>query len=707
MRILIKGGVWKNTEDEILKAAVMKYGKNQWARVASLLSRKSAKQCKARWYEWLDPSIKKIEWNREEEEKLLHLAKLMPNQWRTIAPIVGRTAGQCMEHYERLLDQVQEEAEGISAAGTDDPRRLRPGEIDPAPETKPARPDPIDMDDDEKEMLAEARARLANTKGKKAKRKARERQLDESRRLSVLQKRRELKAAGIESKLGGPSKRKYIDYSREIPFQHVAPAGFYDVGDEIVASKNQKIDPVSQGMELSKLEGRHEREEEERERNKDKKRLKTLFKANAPETILRIAEQADPTSLRKRAMLSLPAPQVSDIELEDIVKAGQSAMALMPPPESGSRGKGVATSALLGDYSAQFKGATPTPLRTPVQENIVMQEARNLRILRDMTPLAGDELPELQEGTGFEGMKPRNAKLATPNSVLGTPARGGPGSTPVIHTPGSVTSSFGGSVAGGSKQLLLRDQLGLNDPHADSFSVSDVESVTSFASRGQERERKQKLANQLKQLPEPEFVYEIAVPELGGEDTAGDGDNRTRREDAADRAERLRAEREREAELVAARRSTVLKRGLPRPVLSSSDVLESLTRPSVGPGSSQQETLASGLINEEMVRMLLFDEATAPNIEGAASSSATKRGRGEIGELLTSAKDQFEVILDEDLAAGRALLAAECEGSVASADVDVEDTVWEDLHRKYMYIPTGDNKGSFAVPSSKAEVSEW
>jgi hypothetical protein len=57
---MIKGGVWKNTEDEILKAAVMKYGKNQWARISSLLVRKSAKQCKARWYEWLDPSIKKV-----------------------------------------------------------------------------------------------------------------------------------------------------------------------------------------------------------------------------------------------------------------------------------------------------------------------------------------------------------------------------------------------------------------------------------------------------------------------------------------------------------------------------------------------------------------------------------------------------------------------------------------------------------------------
>ncbi len=48
-------------------------------------------------------------------------------------------------------------------------------------------------------MLLEARARLANTQGKKAKRKAKERhwQLEEARRLAMLQKKRELKAAGI------------------------------------------------------------------------------------------------------------------------------------------------------------------------------------------------------------------------------------------------------------------------------------------------------------------------------------------------------------------------------------------------------------------------------------------------------------------------------------------------------------------------------
>jgi len=134
----IKGGVWKNSEDEVLKAAVMKYGLNQWPRVASLLPRKTAKQCKARWFEWLDPEIKKTEWTKEEEERLLHLAKVMSSQWRTIAPLVGRTAAQCLEHYEKLLDAAQAK-EGVRMDPRDDPRRLRPGEIDPLPEVKPAR----------------------------------------------------------------------------------------------------------------------------------------------------------------------------------------------------------------------------------------------------------------------------------------------------------------------------------------------------------------------------------------------------------------------------------------------------------------------------------------------------------------------------------------------------------------------------------------
>jgi pre-mRNA-splicing factor CDC5/CEF1 len=103
--------------------------------VSSLLARKTPKQCKARWIEWLDPGIRKVEWSREEDEKLLHLAKLMPTQWRTIAPIVGRTATQCLERYQKLLDEAESRendelglggpGEESAAPSADDVRRLR------------------------------------------------------------------------------------------------------------------------------------------------------------------------------------------------------------------------------------------------------------------------------------------------------------------------------------------------------------------------------------------------------------------------------------------------------------------------------------------------------------------------------------------------------------------------------------------------------
>lgn len=245
MRITVKGGVWKNTEDEILKAGVMKYGKNQWGRIASLLVRKSPKQCKARWYEWLDPSIKKVDWSREEDEKLLHLVKVMPNQWRTIAPVIGRTANQCLDRYQQLLDEA-DRAEAIGAqvnvaSGSGSGaavKKLRVGEMDVQPETRPAKPDAIDMDDDEKEMLAEARARLANTQGKKAKRRARERQLEEARRLTVLQKKRELRAAGLEP--AQKKKKNFFDYNVDIPYYHAVPEGAFDTEGESAMEASSK-----------------------------------------------------------------------------------------------------------------------------------------------------------------------------------------------------------------------------------------------------------------------------------------------------------------------------------------------------------------------------------------------------------------------------------------------------------------------------------
>ena len=361
MSIFIKGGVWKNSEDEILKAAVMKYGKNQWARVASLMGRKSAKQCKARWYEWLDPSVKKTEWDREEDEKLLHLAKLMPTQWRTIAPIVGRTASQCLDRYEKLLDTA---AVRGGRRGTGASRRLRPGEFDPHPETKPARPDPIDMDEDENAMLQEARARLANTRGKKAKRKARERQLEEARRLVDLQKQRELKALGVDvqrHRTGGRKRRREINYSREIPFQKRPPPGAHAILSERAQREGgrwRRSDLLEEAELLT-------READENHVRRGLAKTNAALHAPRPAALAHMLrtgaspKHAHPPLLQ-RAKLSLPDPQVQDAEALGIVgalNAGNVARLSAKMPGEASVATGTVRGAARGTHRGRRRSA--------------------------------------------------------------------------------------------------------------------------------------------------------------------------------------------------------------------------------------------------------------------------------------------------------------------------------------------------------------
>ncbi|CAB4060899.1 CDC5L [Lepeophtheirus salmonis] len=427
-RVMIKGGVWRNTEDEILKAAVMKYGKNQWSRIASLLHRKSAKQCKARWFEWLDPSIKKTEWSREEDEKLLHLAKLMPTQWRTIAPIVGRTASQCLERYESLLDRAQAKESGDTTSSSAPPgerNKLKPGEIDPNPETKPARPDPRDMDEDELEMLT--------------KRKAREKQLEEARRLAALQKRRELRAAGVKVKLRYIKKGR-MDYNAEVPFEKKRPAiGFYDTAKEIQQEETDALD-------MSK----------DKEKRKENEIPKAIFEDDEPD--------------RKRSKLVLPEPQISDTDMEQIVKLGRASEAAK---------ESVSSDALLADYNVTPGPslASRTP-RTPMpQGDKVLQEAQNIMALTNVdTPLKGGVNNELIE------------KRGTKEGQMGL-------------TPGNRMTPSGVSISGGTP---LRDKLSINpDGSLDEGSGTTYENG----------EAKQVLRMGLSSLPQPKNDFEIVVPQ--------------------------------------------------------------------------------------------------------------------------------------------------------------------------------------------------
>jgi pre-mRNA-splicing factor CDC5/CEF1 len=248
MKIYIRGGAWSNVEDQVLLAAYMKYGGNEWRRIASLLPKKSVSQVKARWEEYLDPTIRKSPWTAKEDEKLLRLAQLMPMQWRTIGQYFGRTAHQCLERYRELIDT----ASGTPHVRDNDAAVAH--DYLPNFETWDAVPDPVDMDQESKEMLAEARARLANTQGKKARRKARERQLDVLRKVTARRKARELESLGLV--LAKKNVWEDEEFEMDVITTHTPKAVKFDTADDDLIAKKEKVRRIKQRIAQRKREER-------------------------------------------------------------------------------------------------------------------------------------------------------------------------------------------------------------------------------------------------------------------------------------------------------------------------------------------------------------------------------------------------------------------------------------------------------------------
>ncbi|ROW09417.1 hypothetical protein VMCG_02268 [Cytospora schulzeri] len=613
---VVKGGVWTNIEDEVLKAAVSKYGLNQWARVSSLLARKTPKQCKARWQEWLDPSIKKVEFTKEEDEKLLHLAKLMPTQWRTIAPLVGRTANQCIERYQKLLDEAEQREAGElgltggdeSAAPTaDDVRRLRPGEVDPDPETKPARPDTIDLDEDEKEMLSEARARLANTQGKKAKRKARERQQEESRRLAALQKRRELKTAGINIKVV-TRKQGQMDYNADIPFEKKAAPGFYDTSEELTLNERQRatFDPRKQQLAQAKRKQDEDEEAGRKRRKNDKDAPSASYREALKAGQMQRVREAEQSS--KRRALNLPAPQVGEGELEEIVKMGM----IGERANTMAEGENDATRGLVNSYNTINTSAPIRTPKAPAHEDHIANEIRNIRALtQTQSSLLGGENTPLHEGagsTGFESAAPRMQNIVTPNP-LATPLR--QGANGVGATP------------------LRPGQTPLRTPR-DSFALN---------AQGNDMVLRHRLKQGLASLPKPkQQSWELELPEEQQEVV------RTESELAEDASERDRRERElREAQelIERQRRTQVMQRDLPRPESVNVSVLLQAAQDLEDPGERAIAREAAMLMAYDAAKYPLpaaKQRGTVPQLEQIEDVALVEARR----QILVEAKDKLK-----------------------------------------------------------------
>jgi pre-mRNA-splicing factor CDC5/CEF1 len=538
---------------------------------------------------------------------------MFPCQWRTIAPIVGRTAYQCMEHYEKLLDRAQgREVED------NDPRKLRPGEIDPNPETKPARPDPIDMEEDEKETINEARARLANTRGKKAKRKAREKQLEEARRLAALQKKRELKSAGIDVVLRLPRKKKReMNYNADVPFLRNVPKGSFQAGPEETPSANKFKGAIS----LQFLENRTRDEEEEKFKKIDEKRMKNLKQKNLPEAIEKINKMNDPLNIIQRNKLVLPEPQVNDNQLEGISKlttTGIIGNASLGNTESN------ATRVLMGEYTNR-PGLTPmSSMRTPHVEDSLMKEAKLQISLREsQTPLIGGENAKSDLENFINHRKTEQLVRGNNINNFKTPAP--------LHTPGIMNQSFAGregslnydEYSGGkssntklTNKTPLRDEMNINigEESSNAWENSSVSMISNTSNQ------KNSVKFLLSNLPKPSNKYEIDFTDntenLIKEIEESENKNKVA-EDSDDRNQRLIEERKTRDQLEFLHETHVVQRNLPRPYeinynYKSYAEIQLSVNEQIDENTKEIKIQAEEMIKNEMLKLVEYDSINHP-----------------------------------------------------------------------------------------------
>jgi pre-mRNA-splicing factor CDC5/CEF1 len=517
--------------------------------------------------------------------------------------------------------------------------QFSPGELDPDPESKPARPDTIDLDEDEKEMLSEARARLANTQGKKAKRKARERQLEESRRLAVLQKRRELKHAGINVKVV-TRKPGQMDYNADIPFEKPAAPGFYDTINEQSQNEREReaFDPRKQQL-ANKRKGDQDDDAERKKRKNDKNSATAASAAAARAGQMQKIREAEQSS--KRRGLNLPAPQVSESEMEDIIKMGMAGdkASRMSADEETTRG-------LIGNYSGIVGG---TPIRTPraaPEEDHIANEIKNIRALTETQSslLGGDNTP-LHEGgssTGFDGITPRRQDIVTPNPMA-TPFRqgNGMGATPM---PGGV---------GATPLRTPRDHFALNQEGEGTQLIGN----TPRDIRNHENFTRQQMRSKLASLPKPRET-EWDLEELPSETAEPSAAMELSEEDAAERDRRDREAKELAEKAEFKRQSQVYQRGLPRPAVLDLNALMKRAS-SAGDG-------IEGLIANEAAILIAHDSRKFPLPNAKVQGKAPK---------LSQLDDRF-------MAAARASIAAEIASTQAQQSEWQEkfDDSWSTVH---------------------------
>ena len=85
-------------EDKKLIELVSKFkGEQDWVYIASKMPKRSIRQCRERWKNYLDPMLNKSEWSPEDDQILLEKVKEMGPCWNAIGRCFDRS-GNCVRN---------------------------------------------------------------------------------------------------------------------------------------------------------------------------------------------------------------------------------------------------------------------------------------------------------------------------------------------------------------------------------------------------------------------------------------------------------------------------------------------------------------------------------------------------------------------------------------------------------------------------------